>query len=113
MSLGMEDGRIQDTAISASNSYNSKKAAKFGRLNLVAKSGNAGAWCAKTDNNKQWLQIDLGNPTAITRVATQGRQDQDHWVTSYSISYSLTGSYWVQYTVRGKTKVMTLIYLSL
>ena len=105
MSLGMEDGRIQDGAMSASSIYNDKCAAKLGRLNLVARSGNAGAWCVKTNDNKQWLQIDLGSPTTITKTATQGRQDASQWVTSYSLSYSLNSLYWVQYTVRGKNKV--------
>ena len=105
MSLGLEDGRIPDGAMSASTSHSGKHAAKLGRLNLVAKSGNAGAWCVRTNNNKQWFQIDLGNPTTVTKVATQGRHDAFQWVTSYSLSYSLTGSYWVQYTVRGKKKV--------
>ena len=108
MSLGIEDGRIQDSAMTASTIHHSSVyVAHLGRLNLVARSGKAGAWCAKTSNNKEWLQIDLGNPTTVTKVATQGRQDANKWPTSYSISYSLTGSYWVQYTVRGKIKVIT------
>ena len=111
MSLGIEDGRIQDGAMRASTIHNSAHAAHLGRLNLVARSGKAGAWCAKTSNNKEWLQIDLGNPTTVTKLATQGRQDSNQWPTSYSISYSLTGSYWVQYTVRGKIKVITLYSL--
>ena len=77
MSLGIEDGRIQDSAITASTIHNSAHAAHLGRLNLVARSGKAGAWCAKTSNNKEWLQIDLGNPTTVTKVATQGRQDSN------------------------------------
>ena len=108
MSLGIEDGRIQDSAITASTIHAASFAAHLGRLNLVARSGKNGAWCAKTSNNKEWLQIDLGNPTTVTKVATQGRQDQNQWPTSYSISYSLTGSYWVQYTVRGKKKVTAI-----
>ena len=108
MSLGMEDGRIRDAAMSASTIYNGNFAARLGRLNLVARSGKVGAWCAKTKSSKQWLQIDLGHPTSVTKVATQGRQDASQWVTSYSLSYSLTSSYWVQYTVRGKKKVMSV-----
>ena len=111
MSLGIEDGRIQDSAMTASTIHSSAHAAHLGRLNMVARSGKNGAWCAKTSNNKEWLQIDLGNPTTVTKVATQGRQDANQWPTSYSISYSLTGSYWVQYTVRGKIKVITLYSL--
>ena len=62
----MEDGRIHDVAISASTSYNGNHAAKLVPLNLRASSGKAGAWCAKSKNNKQWLQIDLGKPTTVS-----------------------------------------------
>jgi len=105
MSLGIEDGRIPDSALTASTIHSVNHAAKFARLNLAAPSGKAGSWCAKKNNVNQWLQIDLGTPTTVTKVATQGRQDASEWITSYSLSYSLTGSFWVQYTVRGKKKV--------
>ena len=91
--------------MSASTYNGGSCAASLGHLNLAAGSGKAGSWCANRNNVNQWLQIDLGTPTTITKVATQGRQDASQWVTSYSLSYSLTGSYWVQYTVRGKKKV--------
>ena len=91
--------------MSASTIHSSSCAASLGRLNLAAGSGKVGSWCAKRNDVNQWLQIDLGSLTTVTKVATQGRQDSSQWVTSYSLSYSLTGSYWVQYTVRGKKKV--------
>ena len=109
MSLGMEDGRIQDSAITGSSFYDNNHATKLSRLNLAAASGKIGAWCAKKNDINQWLQIDLGTPTTVTKVATQGRQDNVHRVTSYSLSYSLTSSYWVQYTVRGKKKVIKIL----
>ena len=91
--------------MSASTIHSSACAASLGRLNLAAGSGKVGSWCAKRNDVNQWLQIDLGSLTTVTKVATQGRQDSSQWVMSYSLSYSLTGSYWVQYTVRGKKKV--------
>ena len=91
--------------MSASTIHSSPCAASLGRLNLAAGSGKVGSWCAKRNDVNQWLQIDLGSLTTVTKVATQGRQDSSQWVMSYSLSYSLTGSYWVQYTVRGKKKV--------
>lgn len=105
MSLGIEDCRISDRALSASTIFSDKHAAKLGRLNLAPASGNAAGWCSKTKDVNQWLQIDLGSPTTITKVATQGRQDNSEWVTSYSLSYNLAGSYWVQYNESGKKKV--------
>ena len=106
MSLGIEDGRIPDSAFTASTIHSGTHAATLARLNLAAASGKAGSWAAKKNDVNQWLQIDLGTPTTVTKVATQGRQDADQWITSYSLSYSLAGSFWVQYTVRGKKKVI-------
>ncbi|XP_078368661.1 uncharacterized protein LOC144652511 isoform X2 [Oculina patagonica] len=105
MSLGLEDGRIQDGAMSASSIWDSDHATKLGRLNLVASSGKAGAWCVKTRDAHQWLQIDLGKGTTVTKVATQGRQDANQWVTSYSISYSPAKSHWVYVMTHGKKTV--------
>ena len=78
---------------------------KFGRLNLEARSGNAGAWCAKTPDAHQWLQINLGGGTTVTNVVTQGRQEFDEWVTSYAISYNPVTSSWVYIMTHGKKKV--------
>ena len=108
MSLGIEDGRIPDSALTASTIVNGAHAATLARLNLAAASGKAGSWVAKKNDVNQWLQIDLGTPTTVTKVATQGRQDSDQWITSYSLPYSLAGSFWVQYTVRGKKKVIVV-----
>ena len=105
MSLGLEDGRIQDGAMSASSQYNNYHAAKLGRLNLEARAGNVGAWCVLTRDANQWLQIDLGGGTTVTKVVTQGRQDADQWVTTYAISYSPVKSNWVYVMTHGKKKV--------
>ena len=109
MPIGIEDGRIQDSAMTASSIANNNHAANLARLNLVAASGEVGVWGAKVNNVNQWLQIDLGTPTTVTKVATQGRQDASQWITSYSLSYNLAGSFWVQYTVRGRKKVITML----
>ena len=103
MSLGLEDGRIQDSVMSASSQYSNSCAAKLGRLNLEAKA--AGTWCVLTRDANQWLQIDLGRGTTVTKVATQGRQDADQWVTSYAISYNPVKSNWVYVMTHRKKKV--------
>ena len=111
MSLGIEDGRIPDSALTASTVHSAACAATFARLNLAAASGRVGSWCAKKNDINQWLQIDLGTPTTVTKVATQGRQDASQWITSYSLSYNLASSFWVQYTVRGKKKVKKIDFI--
>ena len=74
-------------------------------LHLVAVSSKAGAWCPNNKNDQQWLKIDLGVLTTVTKVATQGRQDSSQWVTSYFISYSINNSYWANCTEDGEKKV--------
>ena len=105
MSLGMEDGRIKDSALSASSIYSNACAAGLGRLHLVPPSGKAGAWCTKTLDTNQWIKIDLGRSATVTKVATQGRQDSNQWVTSYAVSYSLRTPHWVYYVNHGQKKV--------
>ena len=77
MSLGIEDGRIPDSSLTASTIHDASHAATLARLNLAAASGKAGSWAANKNDVNQWLQIDLGTPTTVTKVATQGRQDAD------------------------------------
>ena len=105
MSIGIEDGRIQDSAMTASSIASYNHATDRARLNFKAASGKVGAWCAKVNNVSQWLQIDIGTLTTVTKVATQGRQDNSSWISSYSLSYSLAGAFWVQYIVQGRKKV--------
>ena len=33
----------------------------------------------------------------ITRISTQGRQDANQWVKSYTLSYSYDGVWWYKY----------------
>ena len=37
----------------------------------------AGAWVVKSSIKGQWLEVDLGETTKVTMVATQGRYDYD------------------------------------
>lgn len=105
MSLGVEDGRILNTSISASAIYDQRHAAEFARLNMLPRSSNIGAWCPLRSNSNQWLNIDLGTLTTVTKLATQGRQGADHWVKRYSISYSINGEHWTYYSEGGEKKV--------
>jgi len=74
--LGMENGRISSSQISASSTYqHSLVGAGKGRLNSEA---GGGAWCPKSmisslDENQEYLQIDLLVDHIITAVVIQGR----------------------------------------
>lgn len=54
----------------------------------MAGTGTEGSWAAALNDPYQWFQVDMGNWTRVNGVATQGKQDEDEWVTSYSLSTS-------------------------
>ena len=66
-----------------------------------------GAWSARHNNRYQWLQLDFSRWAKIIRLATQGRQDTDQWVTQYYVRHSLDGIRFVDYQERNTRKVGT------
>ena len=105
MPLGVEDGRVPDPLMRASSFYNYYCGPFNARLNRRRYSRYGGAWCAKRRNKRQWLQVDFGALTRVSRVATQGRQNSAQWVTSYYISYSRNGYKFTPYREGRRTKV--------
>ena len=103
--LGLENGRVPDAAFSASSSFSTKHTPARARLNLQGNSKGYGAWCAKANDGKQWLQIDFGELVRVTKVATQGQQDNNHWVTKFTLSYSVDGIHWAEYKENSVTWV--------
>lgn len=101
----MQNGKIPNSALSASSQLNSAFGPENARLHFYAVSGRNGAWIPKTQDHNQWLQVDFGGETLITRIATQGRQDANQWVKEYTLRYSLDGSYFKQYQPDGYTMV--------
>ncbi|XP_039287429.1 discoidin domain-containing receptor 2 [Nilaparvata lugens] len=72
--LGMEEGRIPDTAISASSTYELKS---VGPQNArLRQELNGGAWCPKAQISsevREFLEVDLGRDHLVTWTETQGR----------------------------------------
>ena len=101
----MRNGRIRNHKITASSSYNRFHAAWLGRLGRVKTGRYIGAWCAKYKNYHQWFKVDFGRPMKITKIASQGRQDVGHWVTSYYVSFSADNIHWAMYRFRSVNKV--------
>ena len=108
MPLGVEDGRVPDPLMRASSSQSYYCRPFNARLNRRRYGRQGGAWCAKRQDRRQWLQIDFGALTRVTRVATQGRQNSAQWVTSYYISYSRNGYKVIPYREGRRTKVKIL-----
>jgi hypothetical protein len=52
------------------------------------------AWSSLSKEFNQWFQMDAGQLKVINGVVTQGRHDDDQWVTSYFIQASMDGVTW-------------------
>ena len=91
--LGLEDGSIPDESLSASSNYNGLRMSTpaGGRLNKLPPDDNTiGAWHAEVEDTNPWIQVDLGNPTYVIGVLTQGRYGNPYapqWVTKYKVQF--------------------------
>ncbi|XP_067402211.1 coagulation factor V isoform X2 [Emydura macquarii macquarii] len=99
MPLGMENGEIKNAQITASSykkSWYSSWEPSLARLN---QKGRVNAWQAKSNNNQQWLQIDLLKAKKIIAVATQGCKSMstEQFVKTYAILYSDQDTEWKPY----------------
>ena len=109
--LGMEDGRIKDSQITASSVLKEKTPYPWlARLNRNI--GGWGAWCPDRTGGKineknydQYIQIDLVNLTEITGIATQGRSylGGREYAEDYKISYRRDGGIWNFYGGKNQT----------
>ena len=119
----MENNAISDGQISASSQIDDDHGANQARLHFKITSINHAGWTTLKNDLNQWLQLDLGAYTIVTRVATQGGKSVSQWVTKYTLQYSddrfifqpyqeATGnSAMVCFNLIVEWKVMTLIIL--
>jgi len=66
-------------------------------LHQLCLPAGAGGWSPLTSDGRQWLEVDLGERTEVSGVATQGRYGSSDWLTSYLLMFSDTGHNWRQY----------------
>ncbi|XP_013910195.1 PREDICTED: contactin-associated protein-like 4 [Thamnophis sirtalis] len=85
---------LSQSSFSSSSELSSSHSPGFARLN---RRDGAGGWTPLISNKYQWLQIDLGERTEITAVATQGGYGSSNWVTSYLLMFSDSGRNWKPY----------------
>jgi len=101
----MESGSILDGQISASSEYPSHNLghhAYQGRLHLQETLQRAGGWSARQVDASQWLQVNLGSPHWVTRLAIQGRNGYNQWVTKFNLQYSDRGVIFQYYREQGQ-----------
>ena len=100
--LGMRTGAIPDAQITASSIWDSDHEAFQGRLNFQGIPTKSGSWSAGRNDLRQWLEVFLGGPPfTVTGIATQGRSDQDQWVTMYRLMFSDDGLRFQRYKENG------------
>ena len=86
----MKSGLISDGQISASSQLDDNHSPQRARLNTKSLSGiKKGSWLPLTNDRNQWLQVDLSSYTRVTRMATQGRDGYEQWVSSFQLEYSI------------------------
>ena len=105
--LGMERKSISDNQISASSQLNGNHSATQARLH-----SKAGSWSPLTNDLSQWLQVDLGSDTRVTRVATQGGNAYNESVTKYKLQYSGDGVTFQFYRDVGDSSAKVFVRLS-
>ena len=87
----MDSGAITDTQITASSQWKVNYGARQGRLHYKKVPGTSGGWSSGANDLNQWFQVDLGQYTTVTGIATQGTQSHDEYVTAYKLQYSDDG----------------------
>ena len=111
--LGFESGAIIDSQISASSELDGTTLPGQARLHFKSDGSKAGGWSALNNDLNQWLQVELGSYTTVTRVATQGRDGYDQWVTKYRLQYSNDGVNFQMYKEPGGSLAkVTLCYFT-
>ena len=90
--VGIQNGRIRNSAMTASSSWDANHGPYLARLHRPRRGRLMGAWSSRHKNHNQWLQIDLGKAMKISGINTQGRQDADQWVTAYWVLYGYDGT---------------------
>ena len=98
----MESGLIKDAQITASSQWDANHAAIQGRLDFLAGGGKQGGWSSRYNDPSQWIQVDLGRYTKVTRIVTQGRNRVAQWVTKYKLKYSEDGLHFRYYRLSGQ-----------
>lgn len=91
IALGMQSGRIKNSAIKASSQFDAKHAAYLARLMNRRRKNLWGAWVSRHNSYNEWIQVDLGRAMKVTGVATQGREEANQYVRAYYVLYSSDG----------------------
>ena len=82
---------LSDNQLTGSTTWRDDHGYQVSRLHTVSVGLSSGGWVSGSSSIGQFIQADLGTVRRVEMIATQGRQNFDHWVTSYRFSYSVDG----------------------
>ncbi|XP_071757583.1 lactadherin-like isoform X1 [Centroberyx gerrardi] len=97
--MGMKSRLVSDGQLSASSSFRTWGIdtftwhPQFARLD---KQGKTNAWSAATNNQTEWIQVDLEKTKRLTGIITQGAKDFGvvQFVSMFKVAYSNDGQSW-------------------
>ena len=102
--LGMEDGRIKHTQLSASSTYqddypqHARLNRQHGFIDPLSGLISHGGWCPEIDDTEKWLQVDIGAVMSVAGIIMQGSgmdMSPKQRVTKYEVQHSDDGNLWV------------------
>ncbi|XP_064412941.1 coagulation factor V [Latimeria chalumnae] len=107
--LGMENGAIEKNQISASSFYKSFLQSWEPSLARLNTEGYTNAWQAESNNNDQWLQVDLLQFKKISGIITQGASSfgTEKFVRTFAVQHSSDGEKWIPYLKESTEKIFT------
>ena len=108
--MGLQNRRLKDSQITASSEINDYSRASRARLNIRRQGRLSGGWQAAYNNRYQWIQVFFISPAKIIRIATQGQQDKNQWVTQYVVYHSLNAVSFKPYQERNNIKVSGFLF---
>lgn len=89
-SLGMQNGKILDSQITASSQIINFEAFK-------ARLYGSSCWRSARNNSGEFLEVKLGQKEYVKAITTQGDPREDNWTTQFYVAFSL-GSFWKNIT---------------
>ncbi|XP_008309699.2 milk fat globule EGF and factor V/VIII domain containing b isoform X4 [Cynoglossus semilaevis] len=97
--MGMKSRLVTDRQITASSTFRTWGIEAFTWLPHYArldKQGKTNAWTAATNNQSEWLQVDLTSPKKISGIITQGAKDfgSIQFITAFKVAHSDDGRSW-------------------
>jgi len=95
--MGLENGLVKPDQITASSHLDDQHKPEDGVLN-----NPTGSWRPVTNDQTQYLQVDLGHLVHVTGFITQGEPETTDFVTTYYVTFSTDGVNFVPYTDDGK-----------